>query len=108
MKKIISFALLLTIGLLNAPLWSGTLSTTPLASQPPTTNEKNVVLVIKKMTCQLCSITIRIALERINGVNFAGVDYTTKTAMVRFNPTITTIDKIAAAVTNAGYPAHQQ
>ncbi|NRA54477.1 MAG: heavy-metal-associated domain-containing protein [Gammaproteobacteria bacterium] len=108
MKKTITFALLLIIGLLNSPLWSGTLSTTPLASQPPTTNEQNVVLVIKKMTCQLCSITIRIALERVNGVNSAWVDYATKTAMVSFDPTITTIDKIAAAVTNSGYPAHQQ
>jgi len=67
--------------------------------------EKVQVFTINKMTCKMCHITVRKAMENVDGVIKAIVDYETKTATVLFNPTITTIDAIALASTHSGYPA---
>jgi len=63
---------------------------------------------IEKMTCKMCHITIKMAIEKVKGVASAKVDYDTKTATVKYNPTITTVKDIELASTNAGYPAKLQ
>ena len=63
------------------------------------------VFSIKKMTCKMCNITIRKAMENVDGVVKATVDYDKKTATVLFDPTKANIDDIALASTNIGYPA---
>ena len=42
-----------------------------------------VVLDVQKMTCALCSVTIRKALEKVPGVTEAKIDYDHKTAKSR-------------------------
>ncbi len=61
---------------------------------------------IEHMTCATCPITVRRAMERVDGVHDVTVDFEAKTATARFDPARTTIKAIAAASTNAGYPAH--
>ncbi|MBO6950062.1 MAG: cation transporter [Rhodospirillales bacterium] len=63
---------------------------------------------IENMTCALCPVTVKKAMEGVPGVKSVTVDFDTKTAIVVFDPSITTSDAIAAASTNVGYPASVQ
>ncbi len=60
---------------------------------------------IENMTCAACPITVRIAMQGVEGVKSVDVDFGAKTATVVFDPAVTTSDAIARASTNAGYPA---
>ncbi len=66
---------------------------------------KTVTLTVDKMTCAACPITVRIALKKVPGVITAKVSYKTKTAIVTFNPKVTTITALTKATGNAGYPS---
>ncbi|MFQ5347323.1 MAG: heavy-metal-associated domain-containing protein [Rhodothalassiaceae bacterium] len=70
-----------------------------------TAAEKTVVLAIDNMTCPTCPITVRHAIKGVDGVISAEVDFAAGTATVVFDPEKTDIATIAAASTNAGYPA---
>jgi mercuric ion binding protein len=63
------------------------------------------VFSIEKMTCATCPITVKTAMERVEGVRSANVDFDTKTATVVYDPRVTNLGAIAAASTKAGYPA---
>jgi periplasmic mercuric ion binding protein len=67
---------------------------------------QTTVFAVENMTCELCPITVRTAMERVPGVTFVTVDFEAKTATVTYDPTIVTIEAIAATSTNVGYPAH--
>jgi mercuric ion binding protein len=60
---------------------------------------------IEKMTCAMCPITVRKAMEGVEGVRSVEVDFEAKTATAVFDPSTTSTADIAAASTNAGYPA---
>ena len=62
---------------------------------------------VENMTCATCPITVKRAMEGVAGVNEVTIDFETKTAVARFDPSQTTADAIAAASTNAGYPAER-
>jgi mercuric ion binding protein len=70
-----------------------------------TTAQQTVTFAVEKMTCAACPITVRKAMEKVEGVKSVDVDFGAKTATVIFDPTITSAEKIGAASTNAGYPA---
>lgn len=59
---------------------------------------------IKNMTCALCPVTVRAAMQNVKGVNSVKIDFEAKTATVVYDPAVTTPDAIAAASTDAGYP----
>lgn len=66
---------------------------------------KTVTLSVRNMDCAMCKITIRKALEKVDGVKEAQVDYETKTARVTFDPAKSTIDALTRATADAGYPS---
>ncbi len=66
---------------------------------------QTVSMNIEKMTCALCPITVRKAMERVDGVQDVEVDFDTKTATVTFDDTKTTAADVAQASTDVGYPA---
>lgn len=68
-------------------------------------NSQIVVLDVQKMTCAVCPITVRKALEKVPGVTDAKVDFDRKTAMVRFDPDRTNTPALVKATTDAGYPS---
>ena len=70
-----------------------------------TAAQETVVLRIDNMTCASCPITVRRAIRGVDGVITADVDFEARTATVVFDPAKTDIAAIAAASTNAGYPA---
>jgi mercuric ion binding protein len=70
-----------------------------------TQENKTLSFAIENMTCAICPITVRKAMEQVSGVEEVKVDFEAKTATVIFDPTLATAEAIAAASTNAGYPA---
>ena len=70
-----------------------------------TATEQTVTFAVEKMTCGTCPITVRKAMEKVEGVKSVDVDFGAKTATVVFDPAVTTPEQIGAASTNAGYPA---
>jgi mercuric ion binding protein len=81
------------ISLLLLPAWA-------LAGEPRT-----VALGVEHMSCAACPITVRKALSHVSGVSAATVDMKAHTATITFDPTRTTPDALARAVTDAGFPA---
>lgn len=67
--------------------------------------ERTETFAIENMTCALCPITVKTAMEHVDGVKSVTVNFDAKTATVVFDPSITTAEAIARASTNAGYPA---
>ena len=72
---------------------------------PAVAAEQTVSMNVERMTCALCPLTIRKAMERVDGVQHVEVDYDTKTATVTFDDTKTTAADIAQASTDVGYPS---
>lgn len=72
---------------------------------PAVAAEQTVSMNVERMNCALCPVTVRKAMERVDGVQHVEVNYDTKTATVTFDDSITTAAKIAQASTDVGYPA---
>jgi len=68
-------------------------------------NSQIVILDMQNMTCAMCSITIRKALQGVDGVQNAKVDFDSKTANVTFDPNKTNIENLIKTTTNVGYSA---
>ena len=66
---------------------------------------ETIVLTVENMTCELCPLTVKTAMERVPGVTSVVIDFNAKTATVTFDPAAVTIEAIAAASANVGYPA---
>ena len=73
---------------------------TVLAAEPQT-----VVLDVQNMTCELCPITVKKALDKVPGVAATKIDLTKKTATVKFDPERANVAALVKATTNAGYPS---
>ena len=67
--------------------------------------EQTVLMTIERMSCALCPLTVRKAIERVDGVQHVDVDYDAKTVTVTFDDSNTTTAEIAQASTDVGYPA---
>jgi mercuric ion binding protein len=73
---------------------------TVFAAEPQT-----VVLDVQNMTCELCPITVKKALDKVPGVAAAKIDLAKKTATVKFDPDRANVAALVKATTNAGYPS---
>ena len=69
------------------------------------TQEVTQVYTVEKMTCGTCPITVKTAMKGLEGVISVAVDLDSETATVVFNPALVTIEAIAAASTDIGFPA---
>jgi mercuric ion binding protein len=81
---------------------SGTAQDRPAATA---TAQKQTTFAIENMTCATCPITVKKAMEGVAGVTAVTVDFAAKTARATYDPRRTNAAAIAAASTNAGYPA---
>lgn len=75
----------------------------PLAALAGT--PQTVTLKVQNMTCSVCPITVRKALEKVQGVARVKVDLDAKTATVTFDPDKANADTLTKATAEAGYPA---
>lgn len=76
-----------------------------LAAPAIAAEPRTVVLQVEGMTCSLCPITVRKALERVPGVLNAKADYAARRAEAKYDPDRTSPEALAAAVSNAGFTA---
>lgn len=64
-------------------------------------------LQIDGMTCGHCTSTVQGALSSVAGVSTAIVDLMSRRAVVTFEPSLTNLEQLTAAVAMAGYTASQ-
>jgi len=90
MKKIVIAAITATLFAAAGVAWATT---------------RTVQLAVDKMTCAVCPITVRKALERVPGVSAVEVSFERKEATVTYDDQRTSVEALIEAATNAGYPA---
>ncbi|MHB8348347.1 MAG: mercury resistance system periplasmic binding protein MerP [Acidiferrobacterales bacterium] len=66
---------------------------------------QTVTLAVKGMTCPVCPITVKKALNRVAGVTRTEVRFKRKEAIVTFDNTKTNVGALIKATTDAGYPS---
>ena len=76
-----------------------------LASAAIAAEAQTLTFAIENMTCELCPLTVKTAMGKVAGVQSVEIDFAAKTATVVFDPSLTDPAAIAAASTDAGYPA---
>jgi mercuric ion binding protein len=101
MKKLMAIGALAALGGLAATA----MLVSPQSAAQTQVQVQTDSFVIDNMTCATCPITVRTAMSRVTGVRSVEVDFDTKRATVSYDPTRATPEAIAAASTNAGYPA---
>jgi copper chaperone CopZ len=79
----------------------------PPAPSSPAIGEQVVELVVEGMHCATCPITVRTAARSVPGVVDVEVTMSPGRARVRYRPSETDSTRIAAAITDSGYPAHE-
>ena len=67
--------------------------------------EKTITLAVKNMYCADCPFIVKKSLEGVPGVAKATVSYKDKTAIVTYDDSITDVEALTTATTNAGYPS---
>ena len=93
---------LLILSLAVSALWIPAAYSEATVVQP--SGLKTVTLNIENMTCAMCTITIKKALQKVDGLEQVTVDYNSKTAVVTFDSTKTNSAALIKATTDAGYP----
>jgi mercuric ion binding protein len=64
-----------------------------------------VTLDVQNMTCAVCPITVKKALEKVPGVSAVKVSFEKHSALVTFDPDQTGPEALVQATTDAGYPS---
>lgn len=70
--------------------------------------QTTVHLFVPDMTCPVCPITVKKALENVSGVENVKIIFNTKTAIVTFDSNKTTPKQLISATTLAGYPSKEE
>lgn len=87
------FASLALITVLSMPAWAAT---------------RTVTLNVPGMTCPACPITVKKALNKVQGVSQVDVNLEKKQAVVTFDNTKTDTKTLVKATTDAGYPSQPE
>lgn len=74
-----------------------------LASGATLAAVQTVTLSVPGMDCPVCPITVKKALEKVEGVKKAKVEFKTREASVTYDDAITSPEKLIKATTDAGY-----
>ena len=74
-------------------------------SVPALAATKTVTLSISGMTCAACPITVKKALDKVEGVEKVEASYEKKEAVVTFDDAKTKVKDLMEATKNAGYPS---
>lgn len=66
---------------------------------------KQITLDVPDMSCPACPFTVQKSLKKLDGVVSAKATLEDKKAVVIYNPSIVSLEKMIEATTNAGYPS---
>ena len=72
-------------------------------SEPPPASAAEATFSVEGMTCASCSVTVRTAAKRVDGVYDARADSNEGRAWASYDPQRTNPAAIASAITEAGY-----
>ena len=75
---------------------------------PAWASPRTVTLNLSNMTCEACPITVKKALQKVQGVSKIDVLYEKKQVVVTFDDSKTNTDALVKATTNAGYPSQPE
>lgn len=76
-----------------------------LAAAPAFAALKTVTLSVPSMTCAACPITVKKALQKVDGVVAAKVSWEPKEAVVTYDDAKTNLQALTDATKSAGYPS---
>lgn len=91
------------LSFLSMPLLAGI--THAETTEERQTNSQTVTLDVQNMTCAMCQVTIKKALQKVDDVQTATTNYDAKTTIISFDPRKTNVNALIKATTDAGYPA---
>ncbi len=74
-------------------------------SAPAWAAKRTVTLFVPGMICETCPITIKKALNKVEGVEKTEVTFEKKEVVVTFDDAKTKVEALLAATKNAGYPS---
>lgn len=74
-------------------------------SAPAFAATKTVALTVSNMTCAACPITVKKALNKVDGVQAVEVSYEKKEAVVTYDDVKTNPEALTKATEGAGYPS---
>ncbi len=69
---------------------------------------QTVSLSLPTMTCAVCPITVKKALEKVPGVSDVHVNFEERMVAVEYDPQKTTIKQLTEATAEAGYPSFEK
>lgn len=98
----------ITFALMFGLFAAGSVLALPGAQAAEQSQQRTVTLDVENMTCSMCPITVRKALEKVPGVIKAEAKYEgdgVGWAKVTFDPSKTSIDALTNATFEAGYPS---
>lgn len=96
---------LLALVAFGTPLVASISSPVLVSAAQAAETEQTATFDVPGMTCALCPVTVRKAMEGVAGVKSVTIDFEAGTATVAFDPSVATVEAIAAASASAGYPA---
>ena len=67
--------------------------------------EQIVTLTVENMTCSLCPVTIRKALQAVDGVHAANISLEDNKAVIVFDDDQTDVETLINTATNTGFPS---
>lgn len=82
-----------------------TIAALAITSAPAWAEIKTVTLAVPGMTCATCPITVKKALNKVNGVTKVEVSLHKMQAIVTYDDAKTTVQALTDATANAGYPS---
>jgi mercuric ion binding protein len=66
---------------------------------------KTVTLSVPGMYCDMCPVTVKKAIQKVEGVEKVSATYQPKQAVVTFDDSRASVDKLLEATSKAGYPS---
>ena len=78
------------------------------AAEETPSSFRQVVLEMEGMTCAACPKTVRTALEAVDGVYGVKATVEPAEAVVRFDPAVTSVDRLTTAMENVGFSDRPQ
>ncbi|WP_386077448.1 mercury resistance system periplasmic binding protein MerP [Vreelandella sp. F11] len=76
-----------------------------LLSLPVLAAIQTVTLAVPSMNCAACPITVKLALNKVDGVSQVDVSYPDREAVVTFDDNLTSVETLNQATGDAGYPS---
>jgi len=82
-----------------------TLAVSSFVAVPVQAAGQTVKLSVPGMTCSVCPITVKKALNNVKGVSTVSVNFENKMAVVTYDDAMTNVDALTHATSDAGYPS---